>query len=676
MSTAGPVTFTLDTDGVGWITFDDPAARANVFNVATQTAFAAALDAAAGARALVLVSAKERIFIAGADLKLLAALPNATAAAGFARAGQQLFSRVADFQAPIVCAIHGACAGAGYELALACHWRIASDAPATQIGLPETGLGTIPGWGGCVRLPRLIGAQTALGHILQAQLRPAREAVQAGLVDEIVSAGELRARAKAVALKLAANGRPVRPPPPAAPAHYFDELRQSVRAKSHDRLPALPAAIDVVEQTAALAPGPALEVEARAFGAVTAGIVCKNLLHVFFLREAAKKRTLAGWFPTAAVKPAPVTRVGVVGAGVMGSGLAHWLAAHGQTVVLRDVNPELVARGLGVVRSLFDEAVRRGKLSAREAGAGLGRLTTTTGWDGFADCDLVIEAIVENAAAKQKLFRELAGIVRPDALLASNTSALPIEEIAGHVPNPARTLGLHFFNPVSRMPLVELVIGRHTSALTAERALALLKSLDKAPVICRSAPGFLVTRVLFFYLNEAVRLWEGGVATAALDMALRGVGWPMGPMRLIDEVGLDVTDFIFGELAHYFPDRFVPTTACARLLAAGLPGRKNGTGAGFFRYDASTEHVNDHAARPLAGPVHGPGCPPDEIAGHLMDVMIGEARRCLAEGVVQSPDDIDFALLSGAGFPAFHGGLMRYAAQPPALAAAAGTKIS
>ena len=214
MSTAAPITFSLDADGVGWITFDDPAGRVNVFNAATQAAFAIALDTAANAKALVIVSAKEKIFLAGADLKWLASLPDTAAAANFSRAGQQLFQRLADFPAPVVCAIHGACAGGGFELALACHWRIASDAPVTQIGLPETSLGTIPGWGGCVRLPRHVGVKAALEHILNAQLQPARAALHAGLVDETVGAAELRARAKAVALQLAAEGVPSRAQPP------------------------------------------------------------------------------------------------------------------------------------------------------------------------------------------------------------------------------------------------------------------------------------------------------------------------------------------------------------------------------------------------------------------------------------------------------------------------------
>lgn len=669
------VTFSADADGVGWIVFDNPAARANVFNPATQAALAAAIAAAELARlkALVILSGKERIFIAGADLKWLASLPDRATAVELSRQGQRLFQRLTDFPVPVVCAIHGACAGGGFELALACHWRIGTDAPATQIGLPETGIGTIPGWGGCVRLPRLIGVQPALDHILKAQLLPARDALQAGLLNEMVAPSELKTRAKAIALKLAGEGVPAAPPPPAARVELYTELRRTTLARTRGHQPALIAAIDAVEQTAQLPIGPALEIEARLFGAVTAGEVCKNMVHVFFLREAAKKRTLEGWFevgqasvPAIPAKPGgtpalpPIKRVGVVGAGVMGSGIAQWLAARGFDVVLRDVQPEFIERGLSVVRGLFDDAVKRGRLSRPEADEGLSRIATTVTWEGFERCDLVIEAIVENTAAKQALFRELANVVRPDAVLASNTSALPIEEIAGHVPNPVRTVGIHFFNPVSRMPLVELIVGRETSAETAARALMLVKALGKSPVICRSSPGFLVTRILFFYLNEAVRQWEQGVPTEILDGALREFGWPMGPLRLIDEVGVDVTDFIFGEMAHYFPGRFMRATACTRMLAAGLKGRKNGASRGFYRYEAGSEAVNDHETRPLVGAVDDLARNPELITRQLMGVMVAEAKRCLAEGVVKSADDIDFALLSGAGFPVFRGGLLRW----------------
>ena len=355
---------------------------------------------------------------------------------------------------------------------------------------------------------------------------------------------------------------------------------------------------------------------------------------------------------------AAIRRVGVVGAGVMGSGIAHWLAVRGLDVTLRDVEPAALVRGREVIQGLFAEGVRRGKLTTAEADAGLRRVVFTPGWEPFGRCDLVIEAIVEDVAAKRRLFAELDPVVRPDALVASNTSALPLEEFMAGMSRPERTLGLHFFNPVSRMPLVELVVGAGTSAGTRERARAFVQGLGKQPVECRSSPGFVVTRVLFFYLNEAVRRWEEGVAVEEIDGAMRAFGWPMGPLRLIDEVGVDVTDFIFGEMEYYFPGRFRRTTATARLLAAGLRGRKNGAGRGFYRQEAGADVVNDGETRTLR-PAESAAAPAD-VAAHLMRVMVAEAERCVAEGVVASPDEVDLALRLGAGFPVAKGGLLAW----------------
>jgi 3-hydroxyacyl-CoA dehydrogenase/enoyl-CoA hydratase/3-hydroxybutyryl-CoA epimerase len=664
------VTHSIDGEGIGWIVFDDPAARANVFNPATQAALQAALDALAAApvRAVVVVSGKERIFIAGADLNWLVGLPSPEAAAECARAGQRLLQRIADFKVPAVCAIHGACAGGGYELALACHWRLASDGAATVIGLPETSIGAIPGWGGGVRLPRLIGGKAAAEHILKGALVPAAEALRSGLVDDVVPAAELKTRAKAVALRLAAGGLTTRHEPPQTETVTFGELRTATARRTRGRESAPLAAIEVIEQGAALPVAEALEVEARIFGGIMTGEVFRNLTHVFFLKEGVKRRTVDAWFPAEPGEGSEfkvpgfgvaVPRVGVVGAGVMGSGIAQWCAARGHEVVLRDVKPELVERGLAVIRGVFDEALARKKMTPEEAAAGIARVKATTGWVGFAECDLVIEAIVENVAAKQQLFAELSAVVRADCVLASNTSALPIEELAATAAEPGRTIGMHFFNPVSRMPLVELVLSPHTTRGTAERALAFVKALGKSPVICKSSPGFLVTRVLFFYLNEACRLWEQGVPTEALDAAMRDWGWPMGPMRLIDEVGVDVSDFIYGEMAHYFRGRFEGATVCRRMLAEGMKGRKNGASTGFYTYAGHKETANPEMAK--FAPATAVTMDTKTIADRLMGVMIEEAKRCLAEGVLKSPDDVDFALLMGAGFPAFRGGLMRYA---------------
>jgi 3-hydroxyacyl-CoA dehydrogenase/enoyl-CoA hydratase/3-hydroxybutyryl-CoA epimerase len=661
MSNSSPVTHSVDAEGVGWITFGDPAARANVFTPEVLAALRAALQSLAtpSVRALVLISAKEKIFIAGADLKWLGALADEAAATRAAREGQELFGLIAACKVPVVCAIHGACAGGGYELALACSWRMATDAPETVIGLPEVGLGLIPGWGGCTRLPRLIGTQLAVEHFLKATLVPATDALKTGLVDELVPPAELKARAKATALRFAAEGVPVRPVAPEVGADFFVRQRKLVLTRLRGQ-PAPLAVLDVVEKSAGLPVTTALDLEAALFGGIAAGAVAKNLIRVFFLKEAARKLTVDAWFPpaTAGAPPKPFRTVGIVGAGVMGAAIAHWCALHGHGVILCDSSREAIERGVRVIRELFAEAVQRGKLTHDQAHKMIGGIGITISLEDFEICDLVIEAIVEDLGAKQTLFENLSRIVGPDCVLATNTSALPIDEIGAKATNPGRVVGLHFFNPVSRMPLVELVLSPHTSRATAESALAFVKALGKATVICRSSPGFLVTRVLFFYLNEACRLWQEGVPTEILDGAMREWGWPIGPMRLIDEVGVDVTDFIYGELKRYFPGRFTATTICRRMLGEGMKGWKSG--AGFYRYTpGERETLNPALAKFSRGPAVA--LTARVIQARLNGVMIEETKRVLAEGVLKTPEEADFALLMGAGFPAFRGGLLHYA---------------
>ena len=664
---ATPVNFSVDGDGIGWIVFDEPGARVNVINPSVQEALRAAVTALAAqpVKAVVVTSAKERNFIAGADLKWLGRLPDSAAAVHAARDGQQLFDLLARFKVPVVCAIHGSCAGGGTELALACDWRVASDAKETIIGLPEVSLGLIPGWGGSARLPRLIGAKAAAEHILKAALVPAGAAYAAGLVDELVPAAELRAKAKAAAQRLAAEGRPVRKAPPAENAAYFADLRKTTSARLRGQ-PAPLAAIDVLEQGAGLSLEQALELEAKRFGDVAAGEVSRNLIHVFFLKESARKFTVDAWFPAEpppATPPAPIQRIGLVGAGVMGSGIAHWCAARGLGVLMNDVDVTALKHGVQVIRDLFHEDERRGKITGAAAHKAIGGIGITTDLRDFEDCEIVIEAVVESVQVKRELFTRLGQVLGPECILASNTSALPIEEIAAGVANPGRTIGLHFFNPVGRMPLIELVLSPHTSRETARRTLAFAQGLGKSAIICKSSPGFLVTRVLFFYLNEACRLWEQGVPAEAIDRAMREWGWPMGPMRLIDEVGVDVTDFIFGEMQHYFPDRFTATKVCRRMLAAGLRGRKNGTAAGFYAYDGPKEASNPALA--ALAPAAPRAMDAAAIQAGLNGTMVAETERVLAEGVVKSPDQADLALLLGAGFPAFRGGLLRDARRTP-----------
>lgn len=661
---AASVTLAHDSDGIAWITFDDPAGRANVFNETALVALEHVLDElerGGDMRAVVLWSGKERIFIAGADIASIAALPDAKAAEAFSRRGQALFQRIADLRVPVLAAIHGASAGGGYEVALAAHYRLASEGAATVIGLPEVGLGTIPGWGGCARLPRVIGVSAAIEHILSARLLPAQEAKAMGLVDELAPVEGFRDAAHSVALRLAESGVPQRTLAPGETGiEAIDARKAQLLDKTRGLLPAPIAVLEVVARTFEGTLEQALVEEARQFARVTVTPECRGLVRTFFLKESFKRPSVDVWFPdTDAGGSKPIARVGVIGAGVMGAGVAQWLAARGLPVVLKDVDDVAIGRARENMGGLFDEAVRRGKIPAADAGVAMESIRTTTGWDGFAECDLIIEAIVEDLAAKQALFRQLTSIVPATTILASNTSALPIDAIGVGAPGQERMIGMHFFNPVSRMPLVEVILGPQTGRATAECVAQWVRSIGKSAVFCRSSPGFIVTRILFFYLNEALRVWSEQPDTRAIDEAMLDFGMPMGPLRLIDEIGIDVTAFIIEELTRYYHGKFTPSPVAAKLAGASLKGRK--CGSGFYRYSGRRAGVNEEAAAIAGATPAGDEPDAESIRERLLDLMVREARGCMDDGIVKSADDIDFAMLLGTGFPAFRGGLVHWA---------------
>lgn len=668
------VTHSVDSDGIGWIDLNDQTGRVNVMNPAMIAALRAAIGelAVQPVKVVVVLSAKENIFIAGADLKWLAQLPDAAAAGQVAREGQALFSLLADFKVPVLCAIDGACAGGGYELALACHWRIASDAQVTVIGLPEVSHGLIPAWGGCVRLPRLIGAHAATKHILQARLLPAAEALRLGLVDEVVPAASLKARAKVVALRLASAGKPERTVPTATANPMSSnspipdkDVYAFYRKKAAAHGPAQQAqlaALDVLEHGAALPLAQAFELEATRFSEVAGSEVAKNLIRVFFLKNAAKKNNLDAWFPpepagTAALPP--LRSIGIIGAGVMGTGIAQNCAMRGLGVLLHDADRGILKQGVEIIRELFREAENHGQISHAAAHKAMGGIGLSSNLEDYEFCDLVIETVTENAAVKQPLWAELGKFVPPETMLASNTSALSIEQLTAGLPAPGRIIGLHFFNPVSRMPLVEIGLTPQTTRASAGRVLEFVRALGKTPIICRSVPGYFVTRVLACYLNEACRLWEAGVRSETIDQAMTAWGWPMGPMRLIDEVGVDVIHSVFGELQQSFPERIAATRICGQLVNAGMKGRKNGASSGFYTYSAEKDLVN-----PLLGqfaPAKSKEMDAIAIQNQLNGRMIEETKCALAEGIVKTADEADLALILGIGFPSFRGGLMHFA---------------
>jgi 3-hydroxyacyl-CoA dehydrogenase / enoyl-CoA hydratase / 3-hydroxybutyryl-CoA epimerase len=657
-----PVTHNLDSDGVGWIILNNPDSRANVLNPASLSALSAALDhlASGPVKAVVVWSAKGNIFLAGADLKWLAGLPSAAAAEEVSRAGQALFQRLEDFPAPVVCAIHGACAGGGFELALACHWRIASDARETAIGLPEVRLGLIPCWGGCARLPRLVGAEAAVKHILGAELLPATAARAGEMIDEIVPAGELRARARAVALQLARAGKPARTRPAPARDNFFAAQRSGMAAR-FPHLPAPATALDILERGAVLSLPEALALEPAGFGALATGPAARNLLRVFFLQEKAKKQTLTPWFPNdPPVSPGP-KRIGIVGAGKMGNAIAQWCAMHTLGVILQDRDATRLKQGVEAIRELFRAEEEAGRITAAAAHRAMGGIGITTSLEDFDFCELVIEAVSEQAESKREIFAALAKIVSPQCILASCASTISLAEIAGGVSFPARVVGLHFFHPVSQVPLVEVILGAQTDRMTAERALALVRSLGKTALLTRSPHGSLVVRLQAVYLNEACRLWEQGERAERIDQVMRAWGWSTGPLRMCDEIGLEEVAQIFERMQAAFPGRFAGASICRKLAAAGLRGRKDGMSAGFYVYDGGKEKANPAAEKFRA--VANSSLGSREIQARLMGAMAAEADQILKEGAVASADEIDRALVLGGGFPAFRGGLLHAVAE-------------
>ncbi|HUG39608.1 MAG TPA: 3-hydroxyacyl-CoA dehydrogenase NAD-binding domain-containing protein [Longimicrobiales bacterium] len=673
MSTHRQAALTLerDGDGVAWLVFDDPARKVNVLSTAVMERLSALLDeieqgaAESAIRAVVVRSGKEGSFIAGADVDEIAAVTDPAEASGRAAEAQMIFQRLHTLPVPTVAAIDGVCLGGGTELALACAFRLASDRKETKIGLPEVRLGILPGFGGTTRLPRLIGLVAASDLILTGRTVDARRAEKLGLVHERMHPGVLYARAKEVALAAAAGGpTPSRQRPgrlqraaeATAPGRRFilSQARKQVLKETKGHYPAPLRAIEVMRQSAGKSLERALAIEAEAVGDLIATDISKNLIHVFHLMEDARK---AG--PAAA--PRPVERVAVLGAGVMGGGIAQLLAHRGIRVRLKDINHEALSAGLRHAREQFDRLVKRRKLRRREAEDRMSAIAPSLDYSGFGTVDLVIEAVVERMDVKQAVLRETEQATG-DAILTTNTSSLSVTEMQRALERPANFAGMHFFNPVHRMPLVEIIRGEESSDEAVATVFALTRKLDKTPVIVKDGPGFLVNRVLTPYLNEAGFLLAEGVSIAEIDAALVEFGMPMGPLRLLDEVGLDIARHAGQTMHEAFGERLEPSPALRALEGTGRLGRKNGRG--FYLYEDGREQQPDPAIyeelRAAAGAGHRPMAP-GVIQDRCVLPMINEAGRILEDGIARSPGDVDLAMITGTGFPPFRGGLLRYA---------------
>jgi 3-hydroxyacyl-CoA dehydrogenase/enoyl-CoA hydratase/3-hydroxybutyryl-CoA epimerase len=634
----------VDHDGIAWLVFDTLKSSANVWNEETLREFNHHLEAIehdTRVKALVLKSAKERIFVAGADLKLIREMPNVRVN-DLIWLGQAVFDRLARLRVPKIAAIHGACMGGGFEVTLACDWRIASNHPSTKIGLPETQLGILPAWGGSTRLPRLIGVRRALDLIAGGKLLNADAAKRAGLVSHVVAVEHLETLAR----RLARVRRP-------QPRFKFENLfswiigrmaKRKVLAKTRGLYPSVTKAVEVVSHAVHGEIDDGLRLERDAVAELIKSRDSARLIDLFFKREEASKR------PAAAGTSIPIQDAVVIGAGVMGAGIAHVLASRGVRVLMTDVTNDSLARGLERIHGLVSDATRRRLVTRVQGRDTLDRISTTHVPVPLNRHHLVIEAATESMELKKKIFTDLAGRVSSDTILATNTSALSVTELAKTVPHPERVIGLHFFNPVHRMPLVEIITLPETSADVLATAITFVQKLGKTPVVVKDSPGFLVNRILVPYLMEAVKLHDSGIPVKDIDDAMLEFGMPMGPMRLLDEIGLDVASHVAKTLANAFPDRFPHTDALDKMVAAGHLGKKNGQG--FYRYEDGRE---------IAPSAHYDLPRHESIQTNLALLISQEAMRCLKEGIARSADDIDLAMVLGTGYPPFRGGPVTFA---------------
>ncbi len=666
---AGTWELELRDDGCGALWVDVPGEKVNLLGAAVMRELEEHLDrAAVDARlaALVFASRKPGVFFAGADVKEIQAVRDEQAAYAAVRQGQLILDKIARLPFPTVAAVDGPCLGGGLELALACAHRVVSDNPKTQLGLPEVKVGIIPGFGGTQRLPRLVGLQQALRMILNGSSVDGRRAAKTGLADACVPAAAVVDEAVALALRAARQRAPRAAYRPRSLKDRFLEgtafgrglifkkSLDAVMAATRGHYPAPLAALDAVREGHGLPFEKALEVEARHEVPLVVSEVSKNLIRIFFLAEAVKKQT--GVEPPAAARP--VARVGVLGAGVMGGGIAQLAAQRGFAVRMKDVKEEFLSKGLAEAHRLFDRRVKRGRARRHEVEAAMARISPTLGYDGFSTLDVVVEAVVERLEVKRQVLREAEEASKGRALFASNTSSLPITEIAREARRPEWVVGMHFFNPVEKMPLVEVIRGSATCDEAVATVFDLAKRLGKVPVVCRDGPGFLVNRLLMPYLNESAYLLQEGVAVEALDAALLEFGMPMGPARLLDEVGLDVAFHVGGFLESRFPERMPGCPLIRQLAEEGLLGKKGG--AGFYLYrNGRAGKVNPAARRHL--PAGRAEVRDDLLVDRMILPMVNEATRVLDEGIVRTPREVDLGMIMGAGFPPFRGGLLRYA---------------
>jgi len=661
-------TYEINADGIAILTFDLPGEKVNKLTTQAMEEFSALLDELAAQEkinALVFRSGKDTNFIVGADIAEIRNITDSEAGERLARRGQAVFSKLEALPFPTVAAIHGPCMGGGMELALACGYRIISNDQKTALALPEVKLGIIPGFGGTQRLPRLVGLTNALDMILSGKSVYARKTRKIGLADEVTykeillqralvmaKTGIGKPRKTAVRAKRPFVIRLIEGNPLTRNLIYRTAYR-NVLKETHGNYPAPLAALESVRYGMAHHGEAGYIQEAKVLGRLAPTEVSKNLISVFYLNEMLRKDP----HPSSIT----VTHAAVLGAGVMGGGIAQLFAERGVTVRVKDINTKAIGAGLKEAWDIFNKRAKKGVLTTIQARDGFDRITGTTDYSGFKKADVAVEAVVENMEVKKTVLRDFETVAGESAVYASNTSSLSITEIATASNRPEKVVGMHFFNPVDKMPLVEIVRGGKTSEETVAAIATLSRKLGKLPVVVNDGPGFLVNRILMPYLGEAVALLEEGGKIDEIDRALLQFGMPMGAFILLDEIGIDIAQKVSEILYQGLGARVKPSPLLGALYKEGYYGKKNGSG--FYQYQGRKRGESDSSIYSMtpAGPGSKEKISAEEIIDRTVLLMIKEAALCLEEKTIDRPDLLDAALIFGIGFPPFRGGLLRYA---------------
>jgi 3-hydroxyacyl-CoA dehydrogenase/enoyl-CoA hydratase/3-hydroxybutyryl-CoA epimerase len=659
--------FTLSVgDGIARLVLDLPGEPVNKITRGVREELDSLLTTVArdpAVRAVVLLSGKADTFIAGADIDEFVALRTRDEALSLVRGGQLLIERIPALGKPVVAAIHGACLGGGLEAALACTYRVATEHDKTKLGLPEVQLGVIPAAGGCQRLPRLIGLEAALDVILAGKVLPARPAYRRGIVDELVHPAALERVATEAARRLADGWRPRRRSRglrslvlegnAGGRALVLATARRQVLARSGGHYPAPLAALNAIGHGLRHGLRAGLAKEAELFADLAVSDVSRELVRIFFATTTLKKD-----FGSAdPVKPRDVGRLAVVGAGFMGAGIAGTAVVQAEVDVrLRDASLGAVGKGVAAARRIVDERLERKRITKYEHRRLAALISGGVDWAGFGHSDLVIEAVFEDLEVKRQVFRELETKVRDECVLASNTSTIPIARIAEGLGRPERMLGMHFFSPVEKMPLLEVIVTDRTASWATATAVAFGRAMGKTVVIVRDTPGFWVNRILAPYLNEAGRMVVEGIAVERIDHAMKRYGFPVGPITLLDEIGLDVGAKASKVLHEAFGERMQPVTELDMMVKDGLLGRKGGRG--FYTYADGRRKGPDRSVQAWLRAPSG-AAPAADVEDRLVYAMLNEAARACEEGVVRSPRDGDVAAIFGIGYPPFRGGPLR-----------------